>query len=294
MYTRSDWEIADTSYPAIRISMDEMHLQLDDEQLEDYLSEVMPGASPEDVENFMRSLQRFGRQVAPVAQRALPGIIQGAAQGGMAAGPWGALAGAIGGGAASLLSGGGRTPQQQPAARPPPARPTMPPPARPVTAPAAVPATAAAPGTPAIQQLLAMLSRPETMQALSALLLSGSGRSTVVVGNRAVPAAAFANAIAEIAAEVAETTSSSFADSLSEYLIDDYGEIRGDIVNPAERARLLLSDLFQVASEEFYDQPEFDDDDIEEVDMLESWDEEENMMDDDALDEYELALAGRG
>jgi|GEM_PF-5038415 len=281
MQARRNWEMAETEYPAIRRALDMTHEQMDDEQLEDYLADVMPDTSAEDMEDFMRSLQRFGRQVAPIAQRALPGIIQGAAQGGMVAGPWGALAGALGGGAASLLSGGG---QAQPGARPAQAQ-------APQQAPTAAPATTRPPtagGTPnmaPIQQLLALLARPETMQALSALLMSSQGRSTVAVGNRSVPAAAFANAISEIAAEVADNASYSPADHLSDYLVDAAGNLRGDVVNPAERARLLLNDISQQATEEFMDTEDFDDN----TDIDDDWEDEYEF---DALDDYEQVLAG--
>jgi len=285
MHARQFSNIEETGYPAIRRSLNTNQAYLDDQQLEIYVSEIFPGSSAEDVENFMRSLQRFGRQVAPVAQRALPGIIQGAAQGGMVAGPWGALAGAVGGGAASLLSGGGRSrPQSQPQR---PQQPVSP-------AQQAAPAVAVSSMAP-IQQLLALLSRPETMQALSALLMSSAGRSHVSVGNQSAPAAAFANAIAELAAEAAEAAYSESPTNISEYLIDSDGSPRCDLVNSAERAQLLLADISAVAKQEYLEDEYYDDyeDDLllddEEVDA----DFDNETAEDEPLDDYVDALYGR-
>ncbi|MCW8934382.1 MAG: hypothetical protein OQK98_06635 [Gammaproteobacteria bacterium] len=292
MHARQFSNIEETAYPAIRRSFNTNQAYLDDQQLEIYVSELFPGSSAEDVENFMRSLQRFGRQVAPVAQRALPGIIQGAAQGGTVAGPWGALAGAVGGGAASLLSGRGRSrPQSQPQRPQQPASPAQP----------AAPATATAVSSMApIQQLLALLSRPETMQALSALLMSSAGRSHVSVGNQSAPAAAFANAIAELAAEAAEAAYSESPANISEYLIDSDGSPRCDLVNSAERAHLLLADISAVATQEYLEDEYYDDyeddlldddgdDDDEEVDA----DFDNETTEDEPLDDYVNALYGR-
>src|SRR3954452_1779132 len=107
------WTMSETAYPSIRRVMGPERHRLDDAALEDRLSELFPNAEPEDVEDFMRTMQRFGNDAAPIAQRALPGVRQGAMQGGMMAGPWGALAGGLAGGAASLLGGGG-SPQPRP------------------------------------------------------------------------------------------------------------------------------------------------------------------------------------
>src|SRR3954462_13795586 len=101
------WTMSETAYPSIRRVMGPERHRLDDAALEDRLSELFPNAEPEDVEDFMRTMQRFGNDAAPIAQRALPGVMQGAMQGGMMAGPWGAVAGGLAGGAASLLGGGG-------------------------------------------------------------------------------------------------------------------------------------------------------------------------------------------
>jgi hypothetical protein len=245
--------------------------RLDDDGIEDLLEELFPGAEPEDVEDFMRTLQNFGRQVAPIAQRALPGVAQGAMQGGMVAGPWGALAGALGGGAASLLGGSGARPSPPaPGVPPPPAAPT-PLPSAPATAP---PGGAA--GAPA--QLLALLSRPETIQALLALLLTSAGRGTVPVGGRPTPTNAFANAVAETASRVAEAYGSTIGEEASHHLVDAGGHPRCDPFNPAERASLLVWDLLSQTP-------------LEEED--ESFEEDEWSTEGDPLDTYEAVRDGR-
>lgn len=305
MNARRSWDMTKTYYPAIRLSMDDRREQLDDQQLEDYLAEIMPGVDPEEVENFMRSLQRFGRQVAPIAQRALPGIIQGATQGGMVGGPWGALGGAVIGGVSSALSGRGRQPQPSPSPPAPTAAPT-PVAARITPGPVSAGTTAGSPAanvsmnmTP-IQQLMALLSRPETMQALSALLMSGAGRRTVNLGGQSVPAASFANAISEIAADVVDASYSTIEENIADYLVDSQGMPRGDINNPSERARLLLGEISLQATQEFYEDlhedneqesSDYGEEDLED-EPDEGWDGQERFSEDDAIDGYEQALQG--
>src|SRR5688572_1051186 len=99
--------VVDTDYPAIRRVMVSAGDHLDDAELENVIEQNFPGAGPEDVENFFRTIQRFGSTIAPLAQKALPGIAKGAIQGFAMGGPVGAIVGAAGGGAASVLSGGG-------------------------------------------------------------------------------------------------------------------------------------------------------------------------------------------
>src|SRR6266498_4303260 len=70
--------ITNTEYPAVRRVMGPQRDRLDDAELEDLIVERFPGADPLDVEDFMHDLQRLGKQVAPLANRALPGALQGA------------------------------------------------------------------------------------------------------------------------------------------------------------------------------------------------------------------------
>jgi hypothetical protein len=266
------WHIADTDYPAIRRVMGPRRSTLDDPGLEDMLVEMFPGTEPEDVENFMQTMQQFGKQAAPLAQKALPGMMKGASQGAVA-GPWGAAAGAIGGGTASLLA----RPQGSPSPAMSAPGGTRVPPSIDVPAPALSAGPAPA---DAVAQLLVLLSRPETIQALLALLLAAVGRSTVPVGERNVPPTEFANAVAETAAIIAEMSGHGFQNGFPESLLDDQGRARCDVVNPAERALLLVTDLSDLAAaeaaydddiEEEEDQPSWTSDSYDEIDPLEGY-----------------------
>lgn len=258
--------LRETDFPAVRRVMGADRDRLDDDAVEDLLTELFPDAYPDDVEDFMGSVQKFARQAAPVAQRALPGVIKGATQGAMVGGPMGMFVGAGVGAAGSLLQ------RSAPGASAP--------------APAVPPALA--PGPPgatsnAAAELLAILFRPETIEALLALFLSGSGRPSVEVGQKQVPAAAFADAIAEAAALVAEAAAP-LDGPATEYLFDAQGEPRGDLANPAERAALLLSDLAAVAAAEAWDDEE------EEAYDDSSTETGEGFASQDPLDSYEAAL----
>jgi hypothetical protein len=248
--------LRESDFPAVRRVMGPHRDGLDDDAVEDLLGDLFPDAAPGEVEDFMGTLQSFTRQATPVVQRALPGVMSGAAQGAAIGGPWGALIGAAGGAAGSLLGGKGTTPSA-----PSPVSPAAPGPVPLPTPALATPGVPAPPTAPtgvaanASAQLLALLSRPETMQALLALMLAGSGRATVQVGEKAVPAAAFANAIAETAALVAESATAR-DDAPTEYLYDAAGEPRGDLADPGARAALLLEDLGAVAAGEAWDEAE--------------------------------------
>jgi hypothetical protein len=287
-------QIERTSYPAVRRSLPAGSKLIDDEAIEDMLSDRFPGVDPVEVENFMRTLRKAGRTLAPMAQKALPGMIQGAVQGGMVAGPWGALAGAAGGGALSLLSSGGAqspapagpSPGASQAGRAaPPA--TGPPPA----APGAGGAGAARSSSP-VAQLLWLLSRPETIQALSALLVSAGRQPAVQVGQRQVPAAAFANAISEVAARVTETAGSTDYGEVSPYLMDDMGHLRCDISNPEQRTDLLFSDLIAESLSDPVYQDEYDaiEDEADAVAAFRLLDELD--YEGDPMNAYEAALEG--
>jgi len=276
-------ELSRTAYPAVRLAMGPPRLTVDDAGLEALLGEMFPGTPPAEVENFARTMQMVMKKAAPIVQKALPGIVQGAATG-MAAGPLGALAGAVGGGALSLLSGGGPAAPSAPTAPPAAAGPM---PTAPM--PAAPPPTGAAAPNAAVAQLLALLSRPETLQALMSLLMAQQGRPTVAVGARQVPTVAFANAIAELAADAADIASVPAGEAGSAYLLDAAGEPRCDLANPRERAALLVADAMALtlaeaaedAEEDWEEEPQDWADDLVPIDF------------EDPLDNYETALAGR-
>jgi hypothetical protein len=266
------WYISETDYPAVRRVMGPDRERMSDEELEDMLEHAFPESEPGEVESFMKSIQKFARQAAPIVQRVAPSIAKGAMSGAAVGGPWGALIGGLGGGAGTLLSGGlkppapGRGPAPAPAPRP------MAAPA-PAMGPAAV-AGAGASG-PAAAQLLTLLSRPETMQALLAILMGQAGRTSIPLGERHVPATAFADALSELASEAAGSAGT------SGYWFDPQGEPRCDLANPRSRAALLWRDMAEAAEADpagWSEEAEVE--------------EEEESYEGDALDSFEAALAG--
>jgi hypothetical protein len=263
------WYLSETEYPAIRRVMGPDRERMSDEAIESVVERVFPGGDAGLVEDWMSALQQFGKQAAPIVQRVAPAMAQGAVSGASVGGPWGAVIGGLGGGAASLLSGGlggGGSAAPKPPAGPAPA-----------PAPVAVAAAGAAPAPGnsglASGQLLTLLSRPETMQALLALLMGQSGRSTVPVGQHQVPAAAFANAISELAGEAALEPGGA-----SGYWYDPRGAARCDLADPRARAALLWRDVADAADAE-----------AAEAESDEAWVEADAG---DGLDSFEAALAG--
>jgi hypothetical protein len=273
------WYITDTEYPAVRRVMGSQRDRMSDEALEEVLERTFPGSGPGEVEDFMQSLQQFGKQAGPIVQKVAPGMAQGA-MAGSALGPWGAVIGGLAGGASSLLSSGG------------PAAGSAPPRAAPSAPAAVVPSMAAMGGigtpTPArympqlaapagaqgaaSAQLLTLLSRPETMQALLALLMGSSGRSSIPIGERQVPVTAFANAIAELASEAAIDPGGP-----ARYWYEPSGAPRCDLADPRARTALLWRDVAEAAEAETND--------AEEAPMWES-------DDGDAIESFEAALIG--
>jgi hypothetical protein len=121
--------------------------------------------------------------------------------------------------------------------------------------------------------LLRFLSSRQTQEALLALLMADKGRPTVKVGSQAVPAEAFANAIAELAADAAESVYRPSRASLADHLTDSSGAARCDVANPRDRAALLAADLAAVsaAEAESDDGPAEWSEDIQTVDPLASY-----------------------
>ncbi|MEX2963018.1 hypothetical protein [Microbulbifer sp. TYP-18] len=275
MSTAGQWRWMETDYPATRRAMGRDRKIVTDRELEQQLAELFPGAAPEDVEDFMRNLQRFGRQAAPYAVRALSGAVQGGLAGAVGGVP-GIVAGAVLGGAAgALTTPRGGAARQAPTQAPPTQVPrTLAPPIQQVPRHAPAPQArtphsppagqmspqllggpgpfGAAPAPPtaaaqpagaqqALQQLLLLLSRPETQLSLLGLLM---GRNHVSLGASRVPAIAFASAIAELAGEVAAGDLPAADQS---FFLDDTGEPRCDLADPAQRTQLLIREVYQAA-----------------------------------------------
>jgi hypothetical protein len=310
-----------SGYKNIRSALEYAAHELYDHEVEEIVEDRFPGVAPELVEDFFRDLQRFGQQIAPLAQRALPAVIQGAAAG-SALGPVGAVVGALGGGAASILSSPPQPgpqpmrqalPPQRPAGVTPPFAPPQPSvqPPRQATGAVAPPPETPQASSAAASQLIALLSQPQTMQALTALLMGSTGRTSVPVGQRSVPVAAIANAISELAAEAADNAA--LASSRPSFLLDPLGEPRVDIGSPLAKAQLLVADMLvechAQATRGLHGEVDEDEDEDEDEDSWSSDEDEsddygetsdypsefyeyENATDYSVLDAYEAALAG--
>jgi hypothetical protein len=207
----------ETKYPRTRELVKGQLRALDDEQLRQALARE--GIDIDAAEDFWSTLGDIGKAVLPVA-----GTVIGTALGGPAGG---ALGGALGGAVGGLIPG---TPA---AAPPPPAPPSpapLPPPVyQPPAPPPPVyqppyqppqlfqpqpypypypPAPPPGPRTDPQQsatQLMQMLMRQETLQAILAMMMGRAGRSTVPVGGRPVPVNAFTDALSGLASQATQS-----------------------------------------------------------------------------------------
>jgi len=221
------------------------------EELDAFFADA--GLDAQELEEFLGALTSLGGQIARGAQSFLPQVqqfvqtpqfqagLQGALQGGqmgMAAGPYGAAIGA-GVGLLSSLFGG-----QRPAPAPPAGMPTMPlpAPAPPMQMPppggfgvTAQPAR----GAPAAQ-LLGLLSHPQVLQALMAMLLGPAGARTVPVGGAQVPVGQIPAALGLIANQAQAEHAAALAAA---------GEVAAPEADPFEAAarvaQLLANDTAQ-------------------------------------------------
>jgi hypothetical protein len=269
---------AGTYYPQLREVLDSRFAGLTDAELEAAFETAFgEGVSPAEYEELFggigKALSGVARDVGKAAQKAAPFVVSGAqgalqgAQAGSALGPYGALiggltgatgsvlqktgsgtAGDVGkvltgvvgtagaltgrGGAANLLGGAGKAPAGTP---------------------------------PAIANLLGLLQRPETAQALQALL---GGRNTAVPVGKArtpVPANAFAGLLAALAGEAEAEVGWGDAESVPAYLMDPAGALVVNPADPTQRAARLLQLMSGEAGEgldedldEFVFDPEYD------------------------------------
>lgn len=96
-------------YPLLRSCLASEYSELDGESLSELVESIYgPGATPEDVENFLKSVGKGFKKAATAvggfAAKAAPGMLSGAMTGAAVGGPWGALIGAAAGGAGSALA----------------------------------------------------------------------------------------------------------------------------------------------------------------------------------------------
>lgn len=226
-------------YRALRGVLAPEYAELPPEELERTLDGMFGEGAAEDLENFWRTLKRVGRGAGQVLQKAAPiiGTVAGTAFGG----PVGA---ALGGAAGKALSGAlGGAMRGQSAGR--------------IASGALSGALSGVAGGAArggagglmggaASQLLGVLRRPETLQALMGMALGPAGRRSVPVAGRPVPAAAFTNLLGVLANQAAaEHHAATAADSggVPSYLLDAAGEFIVDPTDPAQRAEVLLGRL---------------------------------------------------
>jgi hypothetical protein len=242
---------AEPSYEWTRGALAERYRNASAETVESIV-EQHAGMSAEQFENFFSTLGNVAASLAPTV---LP--IAGAALGTFVGGPAGtAIGGALGqmaGGAVSAATApqpaAPAAPQQplRPVAAAPPATRAQPRPqqqSRPPAAPAGTGNAAA--------QLASVLLRPEFIRALAASILGGAGAESVPVGAAQVPVGAFLNAhhvLSEQALTANHFAHAGESESVPSYLIGEDGEFKGEVNEPAERARVLLEMLNESPTE---------------------------------------------
>ena len=257
-------------YKGIREVLAPEYRELPAEQIEALVRSTLGDVDPEDVDDFLGTLKKVGGFVAKAAPSVLPvaGTVVGTAFGG----PLGATLGGTLGSLAGKAVGG--------AAGPGPRR------GRPGLA-----AAPAAGGSPAAGQLLALLNRPEIIQALMAMLMGPAGRSHVPVGGTAVPVGAVANLVGTLANQAAAEHNAAVAwegESSQGWLLDARGEFLVDPAVPEERAERLLqllqtpvqprpSPRVRAAGARYESDPDVSDDQIfDELELAELYAEYEN------------------
>lgn len=183
----------------------------------------------EDMEDFLSTLGNIGRGVVSALPAALPLV------GTVFGGPLGGMLGGVAGQALGSL-----VPGQRPAPGHP--QPAIPQPGQPMpAAPGQVPG-----GSPAAGQLLQMIFRPETLQALISMLLGQAGRPSVPVGNTQVANGGFANLLSVLANQAAAEhnaisrgyTGEDIPGYMQSYAGEAYGD--RDPAIPEHRAAALL------------------------------------------------------
>jgi hypothetical protein len=197
------------------------------EDVAELIAEAIADAeTAEDVANVLAD-------IGQALLKALPAILP--VLGGSVGGPAGAAAGAAAGG----VLGAATAPRGAARRRAP-------------GGPRPVPRITAAPASPAAGQLLAVLFRPEVLQALWAIALGRIGAREIQVAGRSVPPDAFTNLIRVLAdrAGAEYRIAGVEAEGVPEYLLGLNGEPTGDIALPEERAGALWSLLEEASAPE--------------------------------------------
>jgi hypothetical protein len=263
-----------TLYPHLREVLDPRFDSLTDAELEDAFGSAFgEGVTPAEYEEFFdglgRNLGKFLQQAGPVLATAGQGAMAGGAAG-SALGPYGALVGALAGGTGAVLGQHGSGTARDVGNVLNTAVKTT----NLFTGRGGGPVTGSVPATtnaPAAANLLGLLSRPETAQALRAL---AGGRNTAVpVGTSGTPAPAnaFAGLLAALAGQADAEAAFDDAEGVAAYLVTPSGRLAADPADPDQRAARLLVLLAQPVAAgtesddafddaELYEDAELDDD----------------------------------
>lgn len=287
------------SYREIRGVLAPEYRDLPDESVEAIVESSLGAVDADALEDFLGSLKKVGKSIAKAAPSVLPvvGTVAGTAFGGpLGATLGGALGKAAGGAIGGAAAGGGgrrrdakrgRTGRGRGLAGALAGRGAALPPSL---------GAAAGKGSPAAQQLLSIINRPEIVQALMAMALGPAGRTHIPVGGgepadpgapaeppTPVPVGAIANVIGTLANQAGSDLNAAEppqGESVPSYLLGESGEFLVDPAVPEERARLVLellngalpesdeSDDYRAAFE-YYDEDEEDDAEDDYYDMLE-------------------------
>jgi hypothetical protein len=124
-------------------------------------------------------------------------------------------------------------------------------------------------GVPAAGQFLQLLSRPEVLQALQAMLLSPLGRPSVPVAGTAVPVDGFTNLLGMLAQQAQTEFRAAGGPQpagMPEYLVESTGEYRCDPADPAQRAEVLWELLQSSEANSIEDEAEWEPDEAVEND----------------------------
>lgn len=223
--------ISTYSYPEIRKVLGPDYRRRPAEDIEAILESA--NIDPEYMEDFLSTLGNIGRTVVGALPSIVPvaGTVLGTAIGGPMGG---AIGGALGSAAGGALAGG-----QRPAQLPQPQMPSQP----------VTPQLAGA--SPAAAQLLQIIFRPEVLQALIAMLMTGifggqAGARNIPVGNTSAPPGAFTNMISVLANEASAEYNAAVAangETVPRYLRGFAREVQDDIAVPEHRARMLRETL---------------------------------------------------